>query len=73
MEQTVHVSVKQQDDRRYIARCKHPALWVVADTIEEALEYVQEDLVFPLESCYDGKFKGNFSSEAVMVRLEVEA
>jgi hypothetical protein len=72
MEKTIHVSVKQQDNGRYLARSQQPALWVVADTSEEALEQLQEDLLFALESSYAGTFKGNFSSEAVMVRLEVE-
>jgi predicted RNase H-like HicB family nuclease len=72
MEQTVQVTLKQQDDGRYLARSQHPALWVVADTPEEALEFLQEELLFALESSYAGTFKGNFSSETVMVRLEVE-
>jgi hypothetical protein len=71
MEKTIHVSVKGQDDGRYIARSQNPALWIVADTAEEALEQLQEDLLFALES-YSGTFGGNFGSEAVMVRLEVE-
>jgi predicted RNase H-like HicB family nuclease len=71
MEKTIHVNVKQQDDGRYIARSQNPTVWVVADTSEEALEYLQEELLFALES-YGGTFGGNFSSEAVMVRLEVE-
>jgi predicted RNase H-like HicB family nuclease len=72
MEQTIHVKVKQQDNGRYLAQSQNPALWTVADTPEEALEYLQEELVFALESSYAGTFKGNFRSEAVMVRLEVE-
>lgn len=72
MEQTIHVNIKQQDGGRYIARCKQPALWVVADTSQEALEYLQEELLFALESSYTGTFAGNFSSEAVLVKLEVD-
>jgi hypothetical protein len=72
MEQTIHVKVKQQDNGRYIAQSQNPALWVVADTSEEALEYFQEELLLALESSYTGTFKGNFRSEAVMVRLEVD-
>jgi predicted RNase H-like HicB family nuclease len=72
MEQTVHVTLRQQDDGRYLASCLEPRLAVVAESEDEAIEQLQEELTFALESAYAGKFAGNFRAKDVMVTLEVE-
>jgi predicted RNase H-like HicB family nuclease len=71
MDKTIQVLVRQQDDGRYLAQSKVPALVVVAETAEEALEQLQEELTFALESSYGGQFAGNFRAKEMMVTLEV--
>jgi predicted RNase H-like HicB family nuclease len=71
MEKTVQVTVIQQDDGRYAAKSQQPALTAVADTVDEAVEQLQEDLTFALESAYSGKFLGNFGAKDMLVTLEV--
>jgi hypothetical protein len=73
MEHTVRVRLRQQNDGRYLASCLNPRLSVIADSEEGALEHLQEELTFALESSYAGTFAGNRRAEAVMVTLEVES
>jgi hypothetical protein len=44
MEQIVRVTLHQQADGRVVARCLQPRLSVVADSEDEALEQLQEEL-----------------------------
>jgi predicted RNase H-like HicB family nuclease len=71
MDRTIQVKVRQQDDGRYVAQSFQPRVLVVADTKEEALEQLQEDLTFILESSYPGTFAGNFQTQELMVTLDV--
>jgi predicted RNase H-like HicB family nuclease len=71
MDKTIQVVVRQQDDGRYAAKSNQPPLVAVAETAEEALEQLQEDLTFALESSYGGKFAGDFQAKEMMVTLEV--
>jgi predicted RNase H-like HicB family nuclease len=71
MEKTIQVTVTQQDDGRYVAKSVQPKLRVIADTVEEAVGQLQEELTFALESSYLGNFAGNFRAQDMMVTLEV--
>jgi hypothetical protein len=71
MEQTIRVTLHQQGDGRCVARCLSLRLSVMADSEDAALEQLQEELTFALESTYAGKFAGNFRAKDVMVTLEV--
>jgi hypothetical protein len=71
MDKTIQVKVRQQDDGRYVAQSFQPRILVVADTKEEALGQLQDELMFALESSYSGTFAGNFQAKELMVTLDV--
>jgi predicted RNase H-like HicB family nuclease len=71
MEQTIQVRVRQQDDGRYVAQSVQPKILVVADSREEALEQLQDELTFALESGYTGTFAGNFQAKELLVTLNI--
>ncbi len=71
MDKTIQVTLKQQDDGRYSAQSTQPKILVVADTKEEALEQLQDELTFALESAYPGEFAGNFRARELLVTLDI--
>jgi hypothetical protein len=71
MDKTIQVKVRQQDDGRYVAQSVQPRVLVVADTKEEALEQLQDELTFALESGYTGRFAGNFQAKELLVTLNI--
>jgi predicted RNase H-like HicB family nuclease len=71
MDKTIQVKVRQQDDGRYVAQSLQPKVLVVADTKEEALEQLQDELTFALESSYPGTFAGNFQGKELLVTLDI--
>jgi predicted RNase H-like HicB family nuclease len=71
MDKTIQVKVRQQDDGRYVAQSLQPRVLVVADTKEEALEQLQDELTFALESSYPGTFAGNFQAKELLVTLDI--
>jgi predicted RNase H-like HicB family nuclease len=71
MDRTIQVKVRQQDDGRYVAQSLQPKILVVADSREEALEQLQDELTFALESSYPGTFAGDFQTKELMITLAI--